>query len=290
MLKERGFQEINDEFSARVIVLRNRTKVNRDWITKHDNVAAIIKPGTGTDNVDLEALKEKKIGFYNSPGANANGVAELALMLALMSLRDAFRLELGVKSKNSFAREGAFGKELRGRNVGIIGTGSIGRQLVEYLHPFKCHIRMYDLYPNLSWLTDARNRGIDCEYTTMEELCSKSKVISLHLPLTSDTDGMIDDSVMSTFSKHTILINTSRAQLVNLKDLKAHMDCNPEHIAFYAADCINDENALSDLEKELLQRPNFILTPHIGAQTKRSYTKMCTDAVEKFLDTIKGEN
>ena len=251
-------------FEAVCVFVNDR--LNRQTIEalSQQGVKLIALRCAGYNNVDLDAAEEFKLDVVRVPAYSPYAVAEHAIALILTLNRKIHRAYYRVREGN-FALNGLLGFDLHGRTVGIIGTGKIGRIAGQILHGFGCHILAYDLYPNPEF---AEKYG---KYVSLEELLSRSDIISLHCPLTDDTYHLIDDTAIAMMKSGVMLVNTSRGGLVDtqavLRGLKS------KQIGHLALDVYERESKMffedrsaeiihDDVFERLLTFPNAIITGH----------------------------
>ena len=230
---------------------------------------------TGVDHVDLEAAKEKRIRVSNASGYSNEAVAELVVGMALSLLRRLPQVEARVRAGGTKA--GLVGGELKGRTVGIIGYGRIGRRTGELLHAFGCNIlaqcrRVHDDLPEYA------------ELVSQEELLRRSDIVVLHCPLNDSTRGMIDYAKLSLMKPSAYLINVARGPVTNENDLVRAL--NEGLIAGAAVDVFTQEPPLA-ADTPILGAPNTLLTPHVAFATEESMTlraEIIFDNLRAWLD------
>ena len=245
----------------------------------------------GYNNVDLEAAQEFEIVVVRVPAYSPYAVAEHAIALILTLNRKIHRAYNRVREGN-FALNGLLGFDLHSRTVGIIGTGKIGRIAGKILHGFGCHILAYDLYPNEEF---AREYG---EYVSLEELLSRSDIISLHCPLTPETHHLIDENAISMMKKGVMLVNTSRGGLIDtqavIKGLKSR------HIGYLALDVYEQESSMffedmsaeiiqDDIFERLLTFPNVIITGHQAFFTEEALQNIAETTLNNITIIERGQ-
>ncbi len=223
----------------------------------------IIRYGTGYEKVDVKAATELGIPFANTPGANASPVAELALMHMLNCSRNFIKSYNGVNNRKW---PGLFsGTELDGKKIGLMGFGNIARKLVGYLAGFNVDIYAYDPFIGESARTFAADHGITI-ISTKEELFSLSDIISLHIPVTPETEGCVNKELLSKARKGLILINTCRGKVINEKDLIEAL--NDGTIRAAGLDVLASEPPLWD--NPLLHMENVFITSHTAGSTEEA--------------------
>jgi phosphoglycerate dehydrogenase-like enzyme len=229
----------------------------------------ISKYGVGIDKIDLDALKGRGISLGWERGVNRRSVSELALAFMICSLRHINTSNLEVRSGTWRQHIGA---QLTGKKVGIVGLGSVGKDLVGLLKPFNCQILAHDIleFPNFCAENNVRQ-------TSLQEVLSSSDIVSLHVPLTDLTRDIIGTQEFHMMSEGSILINTARGGLVNETALKEFLMNG--HLASAAFDVFAQE---PPDDTELLTLPNFIATPHIGGSAIEAILAMGRAAIDQL--------
>ena len=273
------------ELDAEVLVVRS-TKVTADAIAASESLALIVRAGAGTDNIDKEAASARGIYVSNVPGQNAIAVAELAMGLLLAIDRHIAAgmadLAAGQWNKGKYSKaDGIFGKTLA-----IIGLGEIGFALAKRAHGFGMNVIALRK-PGRSTVASARIRATGISLVdTNEELLAAADVVSLHVPKSPETIGMVNAEFLSKMKDGAILLNTSRGEVVdgdaliaamNSKDIKAGLDVWP------------DEPSGKSVEwtSPLSLHPNVVGSHHIGASTQQAQTAVASGTVaviEAFLE------
>ena len=225
----------------------------------------------GIDHVGTEACKRRGISVYNTGGYCDDAVAELAVGLALDHMRNISRGNESVQSGGGKA--GLQGNELRGKTVGIIGTGSIGCRTAEIFSAFGCKLIGY----SRSERTRAKEIGI--EYHSLREVMERSDIISIHTPLTSETKGLIGKEEIDAMKPGAILINTSRGPVVDTEAAAAAL--RDDRIK-YGTDVYEKDPPLPE-GHPFIDAPNLICTPHVGFDTEESIDRRA-DMVFENID------
>lgn len=262
------------------LVLRSRIKMDADFLQYASNLKFIGRPGAGLENIDLDYCESKNIQVFRSPEGNRDAVAEHAIGMLLMLLNNLKRADLEVRS-GIWVREGNRGYELKGKTVGIIGFGYMGEAFSLRLQGFGVRVIAYDKYK--------KDFGSDLvEEVDMETVFRESDVISLHVPETPETIGMVNAEFFSRLKKPTYLINTARGSSVIVKDLMAAIA--GEKVFGACLDVLEYESSsfqqISDRFppefQELVQSDKVILSPHIAGWTHEAKFKMARYLVEKI--------
>ena len=213
---------------------------------------------TGVDHVDLTAAKEKGIAVSNASGYSNEAVAELVLGMALNILRNVSAVEARCRAGQT--KDGLVGSELKGKTVGIIGYGKIGRRSAELFHAFGCKILAQSR-------THKDNAPDYVEQVSQEELLKQSDIVVLHCPLNDSTRGMINAEKIALMKKSAFLINVARGPVVVSQDLADAL--NNGVIAAAGIDVFDKEPPL-DLSEPLLNCKNCLVTPHVAFASQES--------------------
>ena len=251
--------------------LIGRDPINTELIRSLPKLRMISKYGVGLDNLDPEALSRAGIELRVTSGTNRRSVAELALgfMIGLCHNMSSGSEEL---KSGSWRREG--GQELTGKSIGIIGCGNVGQELVRLLQPFQCKI----------WVQDIADRSGFCREfgaveTGFDEIIEEADIITLHVPLTENTENLIDKSVLAKMKPSAFLVNTSRGRVVHQGDL--HQALVSGEIAGAGLDVFWEE---PPVETEFLQLPNLMVTPHIGGNSREAVEAMGRAAIQNLVE------
>ncbi len=269
------FGEVTDDKSqisdSEVVLIRSKTKCTKEYIDNAPNLKLIIRGGVGLDNVDREYAKEKGIEVRNTPEASSVAVAELAfaMMIAVPNrLIDAHNsMAAGQWNKKELKRT-----ELMGKTLGLIGVGRIGTALAIRAHAFGMHIIGYDNFVNSSDYVELK---------TLNEVLAESDYLSLHVPLTCDTEGMVNKAMISKMKDGIVLINTGRGKCINADDVTEALKSGK--IKTYAVDVWPSDPPPEDYP--ILKAPNVLMAPHIGASTKENLLRIgdiVVDIIEEF--------
>ena len=215
---------------------------------------------TGLDHIDLEYCETHGITVKNASGYATEAVAELAVGLMIDVLRKITFLDGSIRQGGV---RGAFlGRELRGKTVGIVGTGAIGLRTAELLKAFGCKV--------IAWSRTHKPEmmNLGCAYVTLEALMRDSDIISLHVPLTAETKHLISKDLLALCKPTAILVNTARGNVV---DMEALAECLRDgKIAGAGIDVYEKEPPLPQ-DHPLVQAPNCVLVPHVGYATREAF-------------------
>ena len=264
------------------IVIRSKIKITKDIIDKAVNLKFIARAGAGMENIDVAYAESKGIKCLHAPEGNRDAVAEHALGMLLSLFNNLNRANKEVR-EGKWIREGNRGVELMGKTVGIIGYGNMGNAFAERLKGFGVKVLVYDKYK--------KNFGNDFVIeTTMEQIFDQADVLSLHTPLTEETNYLINDSFINKFKKNIYINNTARGKCLNTTDLVKNIKSGKvlgacldvleyEVVSFENIDAAN----LPEPFQYLTQSEKVILSPHIAGWTHESNEKIARIVAEKIL-------
>ena len=255
--------------------IRSRSQVDSDVLEKADRLAAVGCFCIGTNQVDLAAAARHGVPVFNAPFSNTRSVAELALAEIIMLMR-------GIPHRNAAAHRGKWIKsatrshEIRGKNLGIIGYGHIGSQLGILAEGLGMNVMFYDIEHKLP-LGNARSRQ------SLQELLREAEVVSLHVPETPLTLGMVDTAFLDSMRPGSFLINASRGHVVQIDALAEKL--SSRHLAGAAIDVFPTEPGSNEelFESPLRGMDNVLLTPHIGGSTIEAQENIALEVAGKLV-------
>jgi len=271
---------VSDDCSAPVLEALARNGV------KHIAIRAV-----GFENVDLKRANELGIEVTNVPSYSPFAIAEHAIALMLSLNRKIVVADKQVHEQN-FTTDNLIGFDFKGKTVGVIGTGKIGSTLVKILHGFGCKLLGTDLYPN-KVLTELYG----LEYVSLDELCRKSDIISLHTCLSPSTKYLINEEIINTMKKGVMLINTSRGGCFQTSAVIKALESG--QIGYFGTDVVEDEKGIfffdwtgkelkNDYLKKLSTLPNVLVTPHQAFATFEALTNIATTTFKTIECWKKG--
>ena len=261
-----------------VIIVRSRTKITKDMIEKANKCQIIARVGVGLDNIDQAAAKEKNIRVINAVEGAMNAVAELVIGLMLSLAREIPRADREVRNGNWIKKE-LMGTELRGKYLGIVGLGYIGKRLGRLARALNMNIIGYDVVP----IDEEFSSEVGLMKADLGTLLASSDYVSLHVPLLDSTKHLINAEKMSTMKNTSRIINTSRGGVIDEDALYEFL--KDGKLGGAALDVFEVEPATSN---KLASLPNFISTPHMGAQTKEAQSLAANVIAEKIIQILRG--
>jgi len=248
---------------------------SEEILSQLPNLKVISRLGVGLDNIDLTFAKSQGLKIYKTNTTPALAVVELTLGLILNLLRK-------INVQNNQLKQGAWEKQLgelfSGKTLGIVGLGTIGKQLVKLLKGFNLNIIAYDLHQDEIFAKEH-----DIQYNEFEILLNKSDIVSIHLNLTDDTNKLFDFNILKKMKRNAILVNTSRGEIINEEDLIKAL--NEKLIQGAGLDVFENE----PYNGSLINYDNVILTPHIGAYAKEIRMQMELEAAQNLIMGLKNE-
>ncbi len=253
-----------------------------DFITEKvinscNNLKIISRYGAGYDRVDIDAARDKGILVSNTPGVNAEAVGELAFSLILSVARK-------IPYLNASTLNGGWvrstGVELKGKTMGIIGLGAIGKVVARCAKGFEMNVIAYDPYIDERYCSEHTIRV--CSF---DEVIRQSDIISLHLPLIDSTKHLINKEAISKMKQGAILINTSRGGIID--EDAAYEALKSNHLGGLGLDAFETEPPTNS---PLFELDNVVVTPHTGAHTKEATDNMAKAAIQNLIDVLSGND
>ena len=269
-------QLISSVDNYQVIIIRGRTKLTKQIIDAATSTKIIARVGIGLDNVDVKAAEERGIHVINAPEAAINSVAELSIGHMISLARSISHADAETK-KGKWIKKDLIGTELRGKYLGIVGVGNIGRNVGRIARALRMNLIGYDVYPiNQDFIKE-----VGLIITDLNTLVESSDFITCHVPLTPDTKHMFNAERFSKMKKTAYIVNTSRGEVIDENALYEALIKGS--IAGAALDVFETEPPIN---KMLIGLPNVICTPHIGAQTKEAQELASTVIAEKIIQIM----
>lgn len=260
------------------LIVRSRTKVTADLLKAATALKVVGRAGVGVDNIDLAAARERGVAVVNTPVSTSVAVAELTFALLLSLLRKIPHADQTMKQGQWIKKE-LEGAELSGKALGILGVGNIGAQVARRAAAFDMRVLGYD--PLLDEKT-IRSRG--AEPLTLDDLYAQADVITLHLPLSSETRGMLGKVAFEKMKHGVYLVCAARGGVIDEADLLTAL--NSGQVAGAALDVFEKEPPGAG---PLVAHPNVVATPHIGAQTAEAQTRAALDVAQEVLNALLGK-
>jgi D-3-phosphoglycerate dehydrogenase len=251
-------------------IIRSRTKIDRAILDRAVRLKLVARPGTGLDNVDTEYAKTKGVTVVNSPESLVEGVAEHVVLLMLALSRKLPEADQSTKA-GKWEKNALMGRELKGKVLGIVGLGRIGKRIAEIGRTLGMSVLFYDVIT----IPPEVVAGLGAKVVSLDEIFANADFITLHVPMTPDTAHMVGAARLAQMKKTAYLVNTSRGGVIDEAALAAAL--KEGRIAGAALDVFEKEPPSGPI----LSAPNTILTPHIGGQTEEAQTNAIVVIGEK---------
>jgi D-3-phosphoglycerate dehydrogenase len=303
MLTDAGFEVVTDKVPQNelaialqnfdAVLVRSASVINKDIIEACPNLKLIGRAGVGMDNIDLEVARYKNIRVVNTPAASADSVAELVFAHLLGMVRFLFdsnrKMPIsGAKSFNDLKKAYSQGTELKGKTIGIIGLGKIGKATARIAFSLGMKVKVFKLnatdvkieFDMFKTFGDA-SLMINMKCSSFEELLSESDFITLHVPFPKGAAPVITTKEITMMKDGVGIINTSRGGVIVEDDLLTAL--NSGKIAYAGLDVFENEPMP---RKELMEHPNVSLSPHIGASTKEAQARIGVELAQKVIDVL----
>lgn len=256
------------------IITRGKGQVRAKLMEQLPDLKIIARCGVGLDNIDISEATKRGVKVVNAPNSNANTIAEHTISLLLILQRNLYGAITMVKEGRWQERASYTGDEIHGKTLGILGMGNIGKKVARIADAMGMKV--------IYW--SAQKEDVTYSFEPFENVLKSSDCISLHLPLTPETENLIDTEALALMKTNALLINTARGGIINQKALVVALEKN---IGGFAADVLSIEPP--ELNDTITKHPNTYITPHVGSLTSTTYTKMCTMTVENTLAILRGE-
>jgi len=259
-----------------IIIVRSRTKLTKNIIDLATSAKIIARVGVGLDNIDVVAAERKNIRVINAPEAAISAVSELVIGLMMCLCRKIMLADSEMR-KGNWIKKSLMGTELNGKYLGIVGVGSIGRNTARIAKALRMNLIGYDTIP----INQDFAKEVGLIKTDLDTLIESSDYITCHVPITAETRHMFDANRLSKMKPSAYIINTSRGGVIEENALYEALKAGK--IAGAALDVFEIEPPVNRL---LLELPNVVSTPHIGAQTLEAQRLASTVIAEKIIQTM----
>lgn len=264
------------------LIIRSKTPLDKELLSKATQLQFIGRAGAGLDQIDLEYLKDRNIKLFHAAKGNRDAVGEHALGMLLALFNHLKKADSEIR-KGIWDREGNRGVELKGKTVGILGFGNMGKSFAKRLRGFGVNVLAYDKYK-----TGFGNKHV--KEVSWEELKSKADILSVHVPLTAETRDFLTLTELQSFKNLLWLINTARGEVISFETLNSALDQGILKGA--ALDVLENEkfqkfspNQKIAFEK-LAARDNVLFSPHVAGWTFESYEKINQVLVKKINESF----
>ena len=260
------------------IVLRSRISFDQQLIEAGTNLEFIARSGSGLEIIDLETCEKNNVKVFSSPEGNSDAVGEHVVGM-LLALANNIHLANASVRRKEWLREEHRGFEIKGKTIALIGYGHMGQSVAKKLSGFEAQVIEFDKYTERSF-------GSIATRVTLQEIYDTADIVSLHLPLSEETNEYANATFFHSFKKPIVFMNTSRGGHVNATDLMNALDAGiVSHAALdvlpfekYSLEGLNENR----LFEKLLTYPNVLITPHVAGWTNESYFKLSNVLLEKI--------
>ncbi|OHD56728.1 MAG: phosphoglycerate dehydrogenase [Spirochaetes bacterium GWF1_51_8] len=259
------------------IIIRSATKLKKDILEHADNLKVISRAGVGVDNIDIPAATAKGIVVMNAPLGNTISTAELAFSL-IISLARKIPFAYASMKENKWERTKFTGTELRGKTLGVIGLGRIGTEVAKRAKAFEMNILGFDPY-----LSEERAKDLGIELSDLPRIYKESDFITIHTPLTEQTKGMIGKNEIEMMKKTVRIVNAARGEIVSEQALADAL--KEGRIAGAAVDVYSKEPPFEP-RNPLLDAPNLVAVPHLGASTEEAQFMVAMESAETVANFL----
>jgi D-3-phosphoglycerate dehydrogenase len=273
-LDETTLQKTVAQGNIEAIITRGKGQVRANLMDQLPQLKVIARCGVGLDNIDVSEATKRGIKVVNAPNSNANTIAEHTIALMLNLQRNLYAAMTMVKEDRWHQRGSYVGDELHGKTLGILGMGNIGKKVARIAEALGMHI--------VYW--SAHKEDVPYPMVSFEEVLQTVDVLSIHLPLTQDTEHLINAKALALLKPDALLINTARGQIIDQTAL--NMVLQKGQLGGFAADVLAQEPPEDN--DPMIQYPNVLLTAHVGSLTKTTYTHMCVMTVQNTLAILQG--
>ena len=269
--------EILPEYDA--LVVRSQVKADAEMIAAGTRLVVIGRAGVGVDNVDLEAATRAGIVVVNAPTGNTIAAAELTLALLFGLARKTAAADASMR-RGEWKRSQFTGMEVRGKTLGIVGLGKIGQAIAKRARAMEMTVLGSDPFVTVE---QAANLGV--ELTTFEDLITRADAITVHVPKTKSTTGLINAAVIDRMKPGVLLLNVARGGIIDEQDLADALRAGK--VGGAGIDVFNTEPPTGS---PLLDAPNTLLTPHLGASTAEAQVAVAEEVAEQIIDVLDGRS
>ena len=267
---------------ADAIIVRNRTQVDQALLDAAPSLTAVGRLGVGLDNIDLAACERRKVEVLPATGANANSVAEYVIAAAMLLTRGAYSANTEMIAGNW--PRGALGKggEIAGRTLGLVGFGGIAQLVAQKAMALEMKVAAFDPF-----LPEDHDAWKNVQRLELDDLISGADIVSLHIPLTEQTQNLIDANSIHNFKDQAILINTARGGIVDEIALVAALKGGK--LGGAAIDVFEQEPLDQTSAATFAECPNLVLTPHIAGVAHEGNIRVSQVTVENVKRALLGE-
>lgn len=279
---------IDSQHQYNGMAIRSRFKLDESFLNSLTNTVVIGRAGAGMENIDAIAAANNNIELVNAPEGNKDAVGEHAIGMLLALNNHLIRVNKEVRD-GIWKREENRGVEIQGKTIAIIGFGNMGKAMAKKLQGFDTNVIVYDPF-----LAISEEEYPHVKQVTLNQIFKEADIISLHVPLTEETNQMVNDDFLNSFKKEITLINTARGKVVNTQALVNALKSSK--VKYAALDVLEyesvsfenlDASKLPESFQYLIQSDRVLLSPHIAGWTLESNIKIATTLANKMIAVLK---
>ncbi len=262
------------------VITRSSTAVTAEFLARARRLRILGRAGVGVDNIDVEACSRQGVVVVNAPDGNVVSAAEHTIGMLLALLR---RIPEANETLKRLAWDrSVYGAELYRKTVGVVGLGKVGSRVAARLKGFDATVLVHDPY-----IPESRARDLGVRLTDLGTLLGQSDVITLHVPLTDETENMIAARELGVMKPGVLIVNCARGGILNEGDLLTALEAG--RVAGAALDVWSEEPPVSLQVKRLVQHPRVVVTPHLGANTQEAQVNVAVDVARQLVAFRDGE-
>lgn len=268
-----------------VLIMRVDPAINKKILDAAKNLKVIGVCSVGLNHIDMDTAKEKGIQVFNAPGLNGNAVAELTLTKMLELSRHTIPANSDVKVNKQWDKYKFVGRELRGKTLGILGFGRIGQRVGQLGRAFLMNVVAYDPYLPANVFEEQEATSM-----SIEEVLKVADYVTIHMPLNAETKNLFNAESIANMKSDAVVLNMARGGIVNEQDMYEALKAGK--IGGYASDVMENELAVGGLtegagfDSPLFECDNFIVTPHLGAQTVDASRDIGAHIIKKVKEAL----
>ncbi|MHC4561552.1 MAG: phosphoglycerate dehydrogenase [Planctomycetota bacterium] len=265
---------------AEGMIVRSGAKVTAGVLAGAGNLRAIARAGVGVDNIDLPEATARGVLVMNTPDANTISTAELALTLMMALSRKVAAASASLES-GEWNRKAFQGTQLAGKTLGVIGLGRVGQAVARRAEALEMTVLGFDPY-----FAGRPGGGTMETVKDLSELCSRADYITVHVPKSAETDGMIGAEQLAKMKPTVRLINAARGGIIDEAALADALEAGK--VAGAALDVFTAEPPASDVHRRLIEHPSVLAVPHLGASTEEAQEQVALDAAKELVEVLRG--
>ncbi len=280
-ITEKSLQQAtkDEQKNTEIATIKTASTATKEILVQFPNLKLLITRTVGTDHIDLDYCKARGIEVKNIPDYGSYNIAEHVFALLLAGARNIYSTQAEIRA-GTFSHKNYMAFALKGKTMGVVGTGKIGLETARMAKAFGMKLLAYDVYKN-----ENAAKEIGFVYLPLEELAKTADVVSLHAPLLDSTHHMINDQILDMMKEGSILINTARGGLIDTQALLRHIS----KFRFVGLDVLEDEASFSP-DHPLLSHKNVLITPHCAFFSDESIKKIAEETMRLFANFTSGNN